>query len=119
MIERICDNLKLSNTVRTKARSILQYCDSKHISPATSSKTWCATCIWLAIRNDISYSYHNNGIKLYEIANTVGISTDPILHLKRRLLDNGTLSVLSLCNGIIKNIANYQVFEKTSKENAE
>ena len=84
--------------------------------PTTRTNAWCATCIWLAVRNDESYSHHDNHVKIYAIAENAGISINPILHLKRKLLDNGTLAVLSLCNGIVKNIANYEALQKTSKE---
>ena len=116
LFERMCDELGISPTIRAKARSILQYCNSKQMFPTTAQKIWCATCIWIAVRNDNSYSYHKNCIGIYDIADAASTSINSITRLKRRLLENGTLSVLSLCNGIIKNMANYQGLQKTSNK---
>jgi len=105
ILERLCDKIYLSMKLRLKARSILQYCTAKSLFPTISSQVWATTCIWLAIRNNENYTNHNH-IQIYDLAKSAGVTVEAIGHLKRKLLTNGTLHLLSLSKGIIKNIAN-------------
>jgi len=106
ILEKLCDDIYISIKLRIKARSILNYCITKSLSPSANSQVWATTCIWLAIRNDQNYSNYAH-ILVHDLAKTAGISVDSITDLKRQLLENGTLHILSLSSGIRKSIANY------------
>jgi len=106
ILEKLCDEVHISMKLRIKARSILNYCTTKKLFLTANSKVWATTCIWLAIRNNENYSCHAH-IPIDDLANTAGISAESIIDLKRQLLENGTLQILSLSSGIKKSIANY------------
>ena len=106
ILERLCDKIYISMKIRIKARSILNYCTAKKLFPSTNSQVWATTCIWLAIRNDKNYSNYNH-FKIADLAKSSGISVNSITDLKRQLIENGTLHLLSLSTGVMKSIANY------------
>jgi len=106
MLEKLCDKIYLSKKVRLKARSILEYCTAKSLFPSISSQVWVATCVWLAIRNDDKYSNFAH-LQIEDLANYANVSVASMNHLKRKLLTNGTLHLLSVAKGIMKSIANY------------
>lgn len=105
-LEKLCDKVHLSKKIRLKARSILEYCNAKSLFPTINSQVWVATCVWLAIRNDDKYSNFVH-LQIDDLANHADVSVVSMNHLKRKLLTNGTLHLLSLAKGIMKNIANY------------
>lgn len=105
-LEKLCDKIHLSKKIRLNARSILEYCTAKSLFPTINSQVWIATCVWLAIRNDDKYSNYVH-LQIHDLANYADVSVASINNLKRKLLTNGTLHLLSLAKGIMKNISNY------------